>query len=284
MKKDLGSLYVQKSSLEKAISCFESAADILIAEDYPVLYANLQLALGSAYDSLGAEKDSSFYQNAIICYNNSLKVFTLEKYPSNYANVMTELGKVYVSLSAEEDSSLENHENAIKCFNNAMDVFSKDEPIMLAYTQTYASMPYARLANRNINTKANIMKSIELSNEALKIFKPEYYSAYYGRNHSNLGISYALLAGVEDKESNLLLSIQHFNTALTVYTKEASLAKYAIVQKELAVSYIRLSELQKRDENRILALKAIDEALIYYSFESSPSTYKELMDKRALLN
>ncbi len=283
MKKDLASLYVQKSSFDKAIACFENAADILTAEDYPVLYANLQLSLGSAYDSLGVEKESSFFQKAIICYNNALKVFTLEKYPSNYANTMTELGKVYVSLSAENDSSLENHEKAIECFENAMDVYSKDEPLMLAYTQTFASMPYSRLAKRNINTKTNIIKSIELSKEALKLFKPEYFSAYYGRNHSNLGISYTLLAGIEDKESNLLLSIQHFNTALTVYTKEASLAKYASVQKDLADSYILLSEVQKRDENRMLALKAIDEALIYYTFESSPSTNKELTDKKALL-
>lgn len=88
----------------------------------------------------------------------------------------------------------------------------------------------------------NLLKSIQASQEALKVYRIEKYPSKYAKTQNNLGTAYYKLSEIMDKEVNLEKAIHVFEEALIIFTLEKYPDNHKVIMSNLEKARIGLKE------------------------------------------
>src|SRR5690606_27968715 len=102
----------------------------------------------------------------------------------------------------------------------------------------------------------NLRKAMAAYKAALKYYTPQAAPLDYAMTQNNLGIVYAHLAEIEDREGNLRQAIAAFEAALEYRTAKTAPLDYAMTQNNLGIAYRRLSEIEDQAGNLRRAIAA----------------------------
>ena len=254
-------------------------------------YLPTQIGMGKAFMNLAKLNDT---ENNILSAISVFKdVMRIEKVGGLHDSAYIDLGDAYIFLSKVQNKE----ENLLK----AMDIFCeylkacKSRKDYLDYKSN--SMKYLSIKNRIgkiyidlaeiKDGKKNLIKAIEIFNEALSIKKLECDSLEYAIAKNYIGIAHMKLSklktnmftfGNDKIEENILKAIDAFNSALSIKTikpeycddyvfsfEEEYPLKYAEIQNNLGKAYIDLAKLNNKKENLLKANESIDKAIWCYN-------------------
>jgi len=101
---DLGNAYAfspqgnRPANLERAIACYQEAADIWTADTAPLCYASLQNSIGCAYAYMATGDRAEHLRRAIAHFEAAQRHRTPEADPNGYAWTQHNLGEAYAQL------------------------------------------------------------------------------------------------------------------------------------------------------------------------------------------
>jgi tetratricopeptide (TPR) repeat protein len=230
---ELANLQDTEENIRKAISAHDEALKFTPDHELEEI-ARIKDNMGLAYQSLAKFKDGKEnLREATKLYIESLKIRTIIDYPLDYAHTQIHLGTALGELANFEDSenAKENLLNkSIECFNEAHKIYSQQK-----YPDKYLSINN-HLATSHINLsnisdkKKNIEESIKFSNIVTSSTNPMDNLFIYSKAALNLGIAYANLAQIEDKEGNYRKAELYFEEVIKLLenenTNDYNLAKH----------------------------------------------------------
>ena len=170
--------------------------------------------------------------------------------------------EVYIDFVVEDEiSELDN-------FNDLMDIFIKDPEAL--FKLGYKAREAAEIS---VQIKEYILIAIKSYKEVLKFRTTDLFPMQYAMTQNNLGIAYATLAEVKDKDQNCQLALKAYQEALKVYTLDLFPMDYVATQNNLGNAYRILAEVKDKTQNCQLALKAYQEALKVRTLDRFPMQY-----------
>lgn len=296
-QKELGDAYSKLARIRNAeenllnsISAYKEVIKFCETTDRWTYLPTL-ICLGKTFMNMAKLMDTE--NNILSAINVFKEAIRIEKALGLHDSVYIDLGDAYISLSKVQNKK----ENLLK----AMDVFCEYLRVCelrkdyLDYKSN--AMKYLSIKNRIgkiyidlgeiKNGKKNLIKAIEIFNEALSIKKVECDSLEYAIAKNYIGIAHMNLSklktnmftfGNDKIEENILKAIAAFNSALSIKTikpeysfdyvfpfEEEYPLEYAEILNNLGKAYIDLATLTNKKENLLKANESFDKAIWCYN-------------------
>ncbi|MBX3083349.1 MAG: TIR domain-containing protein [Anaerolineae bacterium] len=248
----------------------ERLANCLAENTRDPLYADVQIALGVAYQERpGADRRTSL-QRSVSCFERALRRYTAQRAPMHYALIQNNLGITYRIL-AETDHPEENLHLSIGAFNHALRFYGpRSSPVNFAIVQNNVGSAY--LAMANVKDRAdNLWRAVAAFRRAITPISAEQQPIRYAQVNHNLGTAYAELAELSDKKENLERSIKCLNRALMYLTPNTAPMDFARTSHNLGLAYRSYAELGQPDAYLQNAIKAFTQSLRYWTSKTSPT-------------
>lgn len=269
----LGWMHATSESRERrcreAISCFESAADVLDAQSDPQWWGETQLHLGIAWTEMPAGNRAENIDRAMTHLNAAIKVWDREKHPRRWAIVQNHLGHAWERLP---HGSREDHlYQAIECYSQAVAARSRESnPVSWARLQNNLGNAWIQYQSGTPAHRQNIDKAIACHTAALEVWSRVNRRADWAATQNNLGNAWALLpAEGADKERNLRRAIACYKAALEVRTRSTAPGEWASTLNNLGTTLLHLPP-TKKDANLHEAIDCFRKALEVRTREASP--------------
>jgi tetratricopeptide (TPR) repeat protein len=236
------------------------------------LYADVQIALGVAYQERPGTDRRLNLQRSVTCFERALRRYTAARAPHQYALIQNNLGITYRIL-AETDHPTENLHLSIHAFNQAAKYFGpKLAPVQFAAVQNNMGAAYIQLAG--VKDRAdNLWRAVAALRRAAPYLTPTSHPMQYAEIMHNLGTAFGELADVSDRKDNLERAIRHYGRALQILTPQTAPMDYARTYYNLGLAYRGYAELERPDQHLENAIRAFDQALRFWSMKTAPQTY-----------
>jgi tetratricopeptide (TPR) repeat protein len=252
----------------------ERLADCLADNTRDPLYADVQIALGIAYQERpGADRRSSL-QKSVTCFERAAHRYLPARAPQHYAMIRNNLGITYRTL-AETDHPAENLPLAIQAFKDAAQHFSlRESPVQFAAVQNNLGAAYLTLAGVKDRVD-NLWLAVAAFRRAGTQLRPDQHPIMLAKVYHNLGTAYGELAEVsaKDRKVNLERAISNFTRALTLATPQVSPLDYARTSYNLALAYRAFAEHDQPEACMQNAITGFNNALRYWTLKTAPANF-----------
>lgn len=248
----------------------ERLAQLLADNPRDPLYADVQVALGVAYQERpGADRRMSL-QRSVTCFERALKRYTAQRAPSHYAMIQNNLGITYRTL-AETDHSAENLHLAIHAFEQALKYYTpRQMPLSFATVQSNVGAAYVSLAA--VTDRAdNLYRALAAFRRAGASLKVDQHPIHCAKVYHNLGTAYAEMADIADKRENLGRAERAFLRALDLFTPQTAPLDFARSSHNLGLVYRALATIEQPDLHLQSAIRAFTNALRYWTPKTAPA-------------
>lgn len=221
--------------------------------------------------------DSGNYDIALSEYNKLLVKINVRYFPDLYSLIQRGMGLCY--LEAARKNKQENGFNlAIGFFENALFEFESKKSILkdgkvikelkypLECVKTYILLGVAFEGLSYVrNMDSNLKKAIFHYQNTIDICNQyesqEALSEMYFKSFSNIGICYAKLSEISEKDANLNAAIEYFNKSLKFCDEKTQSDDYSVILIHIGNCYLSLSNVSNILENILKSIGVYSEAL-----------------------
>ncbi|MDJ1177538.1 tetratricopeptide repeat protein [Roseofilum sp. BLCC_M91] len=260
-------------NMEIAITGYNIGLTVIDQGTDPMLWANLQNNLGTAYSERLRGERAENLEQAIACYEAALEVYTREAFPQDWATTQNNLGAAYSDRIRGERA--ENLERAIACYEAALQVYPRS-----AFAENWASVQNnlgSAYSNRIRGERAeNLERAIACYENALQVYTRSTFPQNWASVQNNLGSAYSKRILGESAE-NLERAIACYYSALEVYTREAFPQDWATTQNNLGAAYSDRIR-GERAENLERAIACYENALQVYTRSTFPENWASVQN------
>jgi CHAT domain-containing protein/TPR repeat protein len=262
---------------ELAIKCAEDALPIYKRDEYPNVWAGIQVHLAIIYSDRIKGDTAQNLKKSIEYLKAALEVFTRESFRFDWAETQKNLAAIYAQriLGKRE----ENIELMIDCGEKALQFFTyKDYPTEWASTQWNLGSAYRfRIYGEQAE---NLEKAISHYNSALRVFKPDTSPRRWAETLFNLATCYKNLSPHKNPEHNLEKAIECYQNALSVTDRQVYPFLWADLTNSLGNAY-RHRVRDERAENYKKAFQCFQEVLQQvHTRERFPTQYIQALNNR----
>ncbi len=223
----------KSGNLEIALTCCQSALQILTKEAFPELWAMAQQNLGNAYCNRIRGDRAENIEQAINCHQNALLVHNYEAFVYDWASIKIDLGNAYYFRVRGKQA--ENIELSIHSFNDALQVLNqKKSPELWAMAQNNLANSYGYRIFGDV--AENIEQSIICYENALQVYTFKAFPELWAMAQQNLAGAYGKRRR-GNKADNQEQAISCYENALQVYTREVFPEMWALVHRNLVCTY-----------------------------------------------
>jgi len=223
--------------------------------------------LTSQLNEINEISKSGDYINSLIEYNKLKDRINLKSFPDLFHQVQRGIGLCYLETALKNKQenefrlamrALQIAESgfALRSYRLVAGNFLKELKYPLELVKTYIllgvtfqGLAYVRDAENNLN------QSIKYFTEAINLCDhmglQSELSEFYYKSYNNLGISYARLSDVREKNANLIKSIDYLKKSLENCDKEKQSDNYSAVVIHIGNCYLNLS----RVSNELMYIK-----------------------------
>ncbi len=194
----------REENLRRAIDGYEKALHFFSSDTYRLRNARIRNNLGVTYSLLAEvrEKEANLTR-AIAAFQEALRVYSFDAFPQDYAMTQNNLGNAYRSLAEVRDKEA-NLNRAIASFREALRVFnieSLPEDYARAsanLASTYAELASVRRRGEHMEEAKDLVRLARTCyDNALKVFKPDFYPAQHEAVSKSLAQLDSLLTSLE---------------------------------------------------------------------------------------
>ena len=299
---DLGNVYssvpdlvIQDScdSCQKAYQAYKEALRIFNPNEFPVLYALMEMNIGYFWERCGSGEIDKI-KKSIVAYQKALYFFAKhkERYKFYYVNTLVNLGTDYDNLAnlfqEQKRSKLGQYIPGAYCkLDNVYKHIKGSEgykDYIKEYIKEYEKVNAKRnqlLSEQDKETSAFYYKAEKVYKEAFSIKGMNEYPELYGSINLNLGLLYKHIYNFTHKESYLDEALDYTNKALKIFKEDLFVYNHTLALNILLSIYSEYSMFQNsfpyfnpKVIDRIVNL--IREGLSLIKKKDSPSQYMEL--------
>jgi CHAT domain-containing protein len=261
---------------ELAIKCDEDALQIYKRDEYPNVWAGIQVHLGIVYSDRIKENTAQNLEDSIEYLKAALEVFTRETSPFDWAKGQKNLAAIYAQRIFGKRE--ENIELMIDCGEKALQFFTyEDYPTEWSATQWNLGNAYRfRIYGEQAE---NQEQAISHYNSALRVFKPDTSPRRWAEILFNLATCYKNLGLHKNPEQNLEKAIECYQNALSVTDRQVYPFLWAVLTNSLGNAY-RHRVRGERAQNYKEAFRCFQEVLQVHTRERFPKNYIQALGNR----
>lgn len=181
-----------KGHLDRAVTAFLEALDLLPLGDFPAAHASTQNHLGDAYrQRFQAAAQPEHAREAIAAYQAALALYAETPDAVAQAQTLNRLGNVHRDLYQAGNPSMEP---ALQFYEQARAALAAEpDAATLGTTFTNTGLAYLTVARRNGSSR-NLRRAIAQFDRALDQLDADTSPSQFGTVHKHLGDAYTLLA------------------------------------------------------------------------------------------
>ena len=169
--------------LEKAVTCYRRALDLLPQVEYAEEVGEIEMNLGLALQSLSGLNKAPITE-AISAYQRALRVFTKHKYPTEFSIIHNNLATAFLSIPMVDEKAKMREAMAVQSFEAALEVITIiDNPSEFAMLQNNLgnALQYVT-SSHGIENK---LRALDAYDEALRVRNPHDTPLEYANTISN---------------------------------------------------------------------------------------------------
>jgi tetratricopeptide (TPR) repeat protein len=237
--------YEFREALEK----YRKAEKIVVQEDFPRQWGEIQILLGNAESELGirvkGEESYILLSSALASYRRGLEVYRRKDLPQDWAmtqnNLGTALSDLGIRTGGKEGAAL--LAEAVQAYRNALEVRTKkDLPQDWAMTQNNLGNALQELGIRTGGKEgaALLARAVQAYGNALEVRTKKDLPQQWATTQNNLGNALSQLGirtGGKEGAALLARAVQAYGNALEVRTFEHLPLHWAQTQNNLAKLY-----------------------------------------------
>jgi tetratricopeptide (TPR) repeat protein len=169
--------------LERALTCFQSAIEVLHSAGSPEEIAELELNQGLVLQSLTAMSRARI-TDAIGAYQRALRTFTRDRFPQEYAVLHNNLAIAYLSMSISDERGRMREALAVQSFEEVLKVINLiDHPS--EYAMINNNLGNALQSVTTGHALDNDVRALAAYDEALRVRNPRDTPLEYANTIAN---------------------------------------------------------------------------------------------------